>query len=405
MSRKEIRLGDKKFIFALLGLLIIYVWYELKKPQPEDWTITYHHESTEPFGAKAFQELMDPMFDDTIEHEFKTLFELIKEDSVDQNMFILANGIGLSKEETELLLEQVASGRTIFLSAFGYGGKLADTFDLKSEFQDVLGIMPAEEIEKALGGESKRTITLEWGMEKKEFTYPALGATNFFEEIDEDQLEVLATNDEGFPVLIKYENRGQLIMSTMPLSFTNYFSLLEETSAFTEAQLKLIPQDEPILRNQYYHLGRLESSSPLRVLLANASLRWATFILLIGILLFFVFQSKRQQRIIPIVTPLANLTLEFVRTLGRLYYRQSDHANLSKKRVLYWKEFVRTHYNLNTEHLNDDLKDELERKSGKEKTTIDTLVNFVKAIENEQAISDESLLLFEKKLNEFYGIE
>lgn len=398
-------MGDRKFIIALVVLLVIYVVYEMNKPQPEDWTVTFAHTSTEPFGAKALDELMSPLFEEGISHQFKSFYELIEEDSITENTLVVANVIALGKEDTDLLLEQVASGQTIFLSAFGFGGALADTFRLKAEFKEFLGIMPAEEIEKALSGEAVRRITYNIDGKEGIVQFPVIGTTNAFEPVNVDSLEVLAVNEEDRPVLLRYKNHGQLIFSTIPLSFTNYFTLLDETTAFTEAQLLLIPQDKPLIRNQYYHLGRLESSSPLRVLLGNSSLRWATFLLLFTIVLFFIFQSKREQRIIPVIRPLSNLTLEFVRTLGRLYYRQRNHGNLCQKRVLYWKEFIRSHYNLSTQQLNEDFIDELSHKSGRDERLIEELVTQVKYMESGQQFADEQLLLFEQKLNEFYGIK
>ena len=398
-------MGDQKFVIALVALLAIYIVYELNKPQPEDWSITFYHQSTQPFGAQAVEELMTPLFNDGIEHVFKSAYELSVEDSLNANTLIIANNIELDKEDTDILLNQVAIGKTIFISAFSYGGAIADTFGLKTEFEEFLGIMPPNKIEEALGGESTKKISFNHDGKAFEIDYPELGATHSFDWVNSDSLEILAVNDEERPVLIRYQNNGQLILSTIPLAFTNYFTLLEETTQFTEAQLLLIPQNQPLVRNQYYQLGRMETGTPLRVLLSNTSLRWATYVLLMGILLFFVFQSKRQQRIIPIITPLANLTLEFVQILGRLYYKQSNHNNLSHKRVLYWKDFVRTHYNLNTQDLNQDFINELSRKSGKNETMVSALVSLVNIIEDRKAISDSVLLKFEKNLNEFYGIE
>jgi len=393
-----------KFVIALILLLIIYVAFELNKPQPEDWRPTFSHESSEPFGAEALNELMEPLFKKEIRDEYETIYEL-NEEGVDGNTLIIANAIGLAKKDADLLFSAVESGKTVFLSAFGYGGSIVDTFGLKAEFQEFLGVMPPEEIQQSLGGEATYEITFDMDGEQRVVDYPVLGAANSFEPFESDSLEVLAKNEEGRPVLVRYRNNGQLLLSTMPLAFTNYFTLLPQTTAFTEWKIQLIPEDELLIRNQYYQLGRLESSTPLRVLLGNRALRWTTFLLLVIMVVFFLFQSKRQQRIIPIITPLSNLTLEFVQTLGRLYYRQSDHANLGKKRIVYWKEFVRSHYNLNTQILNDVFIDELAKKSGKDQDMLTLLIKYINAIEEGRSVTDADLLKFEEKLNEFYGIE
>ena len=134
-------MGDKKFVIILLLLLAVYVAYELNKPQPEDWTVTYHYDSTEPFGGKAVEELMAQLFDSAISHQYKSFYELFEEDSLYKNNLVVANGIGLGKDDTEMILEQVSAGRTIFISAFGFGGALADTLGIKAEFQEFLGFV------------------------------------------------------------------------------------------------------------------------------------------------------------------------------------------------------------------------------------------------------------------------
>ena len=393
-----------KYIIALVALVVIYIVYELNKPKPTDWSVTFSHHSSTPFGSKALHELAPNMFlGNTLNSSNRTVFELYKEDGIEDNMLIVASGIGLGKEDTEIILDQVAEGKTVLLSAFAYGGMLADTFGLVSETQDVIRLMPPKEIEAALLGESTVSINLKMGTNQT-FQYPELGATSSFEPVESDSLEVLAENEAGNPVLLRYRNNGQLIFSSLPLAFTNYFTLLTETTGFTEAQLSLFPEGEPIVHNQYYQLGRMESGSPLRAVLAIPALRWATFVLLLGLLAFLIFQAKRKQRIIPVVRPLANLTLEFVQTLGRLYYRQSDHQNLAAKRILYWKEFVRSHYNLPTQHLNEAFTNELVKKSGKEKAQVEVLVKHIQLIQAGEHVSEDLLLNFEKKLNEFYGI-
>ena len=394
-----------KYIIALILLLAVYTFYELNKPTPTNWSVTFTNQSSDPFGSKAMHELTPGMFlGNEMQTSFRTVFEMYEEDGAEDNLLIVANGIGFGEEDTELILNKVSEGKTILLSAFEQGGFLVDTFGLVSETQEVLRMMPPNEIEAALSGESTVDITLNWNGTEHTFQYPELGATSFFEPIESDSLEVLAKNEAGNPVLLRYKNNGQLIFSAMPLAFTNYFALLPETTGFTEAQLSLFPEGSPITHNEYYQLGRMESASPLRALLANPSLRWATFVLLLGLLAFLIFQAKRKQRIIPVVTPLVNLTLEFVQTLGRLYYRQSNHQNLAAKRILYWKEFVRTHYNLPTQHLNEAFAKELVKKSGKDEALIEVLIKHIQLVQSGEPVSDGLLLNFEKKLNEFYGI-
>jgi hypothetical protein len=114
---------------------------------------------------------------------------------------------------------------------------------------------------------------------------------------------------------------------------------------------------------------------------------------------------KRRQRIIPIIAPLKNTTLEFVNTLGSLHFRQSNHVNLAKKRVLYWLDFVRSHYNISASQIDKEFIMELANKSGKEKAMIELLVHTVIKVQDGGNLEETELLAFEKLLNKFYGLE
>ena len=91
--------------------------------------------------------------------------------------------------------------------------------------------------------------------------------------------------------------------------------------------------------------------------------------------------------------------------LGRLYYRQHDHTGLAKKRILYWKDFVRSNYHLQTNRLDDDFINELVRKSGRSDTMVRGLVMLASQVMENQMLEKSDLMLLEKRLNEFYKVK
>ena len=102
---------------------------------------------------------------------------------------------------------------------------------------------------------------------------------------------------------------------------------------------------------EYYQLGRMEAQTPLRYILTQRSLKWALYILMIAILIFMVFELKRKQRVIPVLVPLKNETMDFVKTIARLYFQKKDHKNLASKKILHFMEFLKHQLNID---LNDD---------------------------------------------------
>lgn len=392
---------ENKYIILLVALIVVYVFYEIQKPRPENWTPTYNFVDQDAFGGNALYQLSPALFKgEELRSYFKTLFELNEEDDP-QNLLVIANQLAFNKEETELLLNWAHDGKTVLVAAQSFDGFLADTLSLNAREEAVFFSFSPKDISAALAGEVKERIT--W--DQQVFDYPYLGALASFDRPN-SEIKVLAKNGQNRPVLMKYPHgKGAIYLSSMPLAFTNYFTLLPETTTYTEGLMRLFPSEEVPLHIEYYQMGRLASGSQIRALLREPALRMATYVLMGVLLIFLVFQAKRRQRIIPTLAGNPNLSLEFVSTLGSLYYRQLDHQNLLKKRILYWKEYVRTHYYLNTSHLDEAFVNELANKSGKSKAAIQALTNRVVVVEEGKNLTGENVMKdLENRLNEFYGI-
>lgn len=397
---------DKKYMIFLIVVIILYVVYELQKPKQLNWTSTYHVNHSIPFGAKATHDLIKDLFDDeALTSSYKTIYELVNEENLTENLLVVADGISLDDNDVNALLEHVDNGATVLLSARGFGGPITDTLGFSVAVKDPTLAYDFKAIQEALSGEALETVSLKFG-DRSEYGFSTIATMSYFGRVDEEKLEVLAVNEGNEPVLVRHKKlEGSLLVSTMPLAFSNYFVLNEETTRFTSSLLSLFPKDEAIMHNEYYQLGRLEAQTPLRVLLSNPSLKWAFFILLFTLLIFIFFESKRRQRIIPLIVPLKNMSVEFVETLGRLYYRQNDHLKLAEKRVQYWKDYVRGHYNLRIDQLDDRFAKDLANKSGVTPKSINVLLEFIKRVEAGVAINQGELMQIEKQLNAFYGIK
>src|SRR5579871_5141807 len=90
------------------------------------------------------------------------------------------------------------------------------------------------------------------------------------------------------------------------------------------------------------------------VLFLNRYLKWAYRIALITVIIFVFFEIKRRQRIIPVIEPLRNSTLDFVRTVGGVYFHQHNNKNIAEKKIQYFFEFIRSHFYLSTVYLDDE---------------------------------------------------
>ena len=99
-------------------------------------------------------------------------------------------------------------------------------------------------------------------------------------------------------------------------------------------------------------------------------MKWAFWLLLLLFMLIYLIESKRKERMIPVIAPVRNTSLDFVRTIGRLYYQRKDNLNLANKMSVHFLGHVRSKYNLQTSFLDQEFTDRLTYKSGYNKEAV-----------------------------------
>jgi hypothetical protein len=176
------------------------------------------------------------------------------------------------------------------------------------------------------------------------------------------------------------------------VAFTNFHLLKGNHHEYAEKVMSCIPKGEVFwcIQNQ---TGEVISDSPMRYILSQPALKWAWNIFLIGMLVFIFFNAKRKQRIVPIIKPLANTTVDFTKTIGNLYYQEGDHNNIIDKKIIYFLEKVRNEYLIDTHRLDDDFIKKLHLKSGKKLEDIQNVVSLINAYRKNNYLSIEDDLL------------
>ncbi|HEV7382477.1 MAG TPA: DUF4350 domain-containing protein, partial [Dyadobacter sp.] len=128
----------------------------------------------------------------------------------------------------------------------------------------------------------------------------------------------------------------------------------------------------------------------------------AAFILtLIGLVAYAVFAGKRKQRVIPIINPPANVSLEFVQTISNMYYRKKDHANLAEKVAQQFWMYVRERFGI-TQHRFQvaELEELLSKSSGLSRQETSALLT--ELYDETGTWSGQRLIDLNTKLEDFY---
>ena len=188
------------------------------------------------------------------------------------------------------------------------------------------------------------------------------------------------------------------MLHTQPAAFTNFHLLKENHHEYAQKIISYIPKNDLfwLTKNQN---GDIVSQSPMRYILSQPALRWAWWLFLIGTLVFMIFNAKRKQRIVPILPPLPNTTVDFVKTIGNLYFQEGNHDLIIDKKIVYFLEKIRTDYLLDTNKLDEDFIKKLHQKSGKNSLDIQKLVYLIQAHrKNPHESMEEDLIKINKAI-------
>ena len=204
--------------------------------------------------------------------------------------------------------------------------------------------------------------------------------------------------------------KGEFLLHTTPLAFTNLF-LVEKrglgyaSKAFSHLKSGPIYWDERLYDpfGDYAGGGGMgNKESPLKYVLSQPALAWAWYILLGMAVFYLIFRAKRRQRVIPVLEKNTNTSLEFIGTIGRLFFIQNNHRQLAAQKMRLFLIFVRERYHLPTKELNEQFAKGLAIRSDVPEEHIYKIVKLNQNIGNSGFLSETTLVDFHRLLERFY---
>lgn len=368
----------KIYIVFLIALMALIVVVDVNRPRPINWTPSFDIKSKIPFGLKVFQEEKDTYFkgDSVIEirvtpYEFFDAYydfdTLVNTYSIKGTFLAIDNYYEIDESSTEEILYYVSHGNDAFLSMNSFSYKLMDSlkFEIQNHYFE-------DRIETYLANNK---------VDDKEYQMK-MGVSGYhFSSFDTLKTTVLGyqkTKDSTYVNYIKVAHgNGNFYFHTQPFAFTNYYLLKDRNYQYAEKVLSYVPKG-----NIYWYPNKTYNStasdSPMRFILSHDGLKWAWYLFLIGMIIFMIFNAKRKQRIIPIIKPLENTTVDFTKTIGNLYFQEGNHDTIMEKKIIYFLEKIRQDYLIDTQNLDTDFIKKLHQKSGKEITLIEKAVLLIK---------------------------
>ncbi|WP_396590257.1 DUF4350 domain-containing protein [Allomuricauda sp. R78024] len=400
---------DKKskivlIIFSLVVVGIIVA--EIVRPKPINWRPSYTASSKIPFGCYVLYNELSTIFNgsdiDTVE---ESVYDVLvdRDKSIESNYIFINEYINLDKQETNQMLDYVSDGNTIFISATGFGNYLSDTLNIsiESDYNLKEGSTKLSLTHKEL---KSKKFDLSRGIYNSHFT--SVDSTNttilgHITYLKEDFIDAKPAQKFRKANFIKTKfGKGHFILNTTPQAYSNFY-MLKGNQEYVSHTFSYLKDKEVLYWDNYKKAGRVIINSPMRFVLNQPALKWSYYLMISGVLLFVFFKSKREQRIIPVIEPLKNSSVEFAQAVGSLYNQNKDFTDLINKKLNYFLEHVRSHFHIDTSKLNDKTIQVLAAKSGKGIEETKNLIDYIIKLKNKATHTEQDSIELNKKITAF----
>lgn len=388
--------GLRRYLIIGGLLLIVYMVMQYYKPKPIDWSPTYLKEDKIPYGTYILYERLHDLFPKArIDVRRKAIYNTLKEDTISgrANYLLIAPEVNIDKLDYAQMVQYMQKGNHIFIAASRIKGVLFDT--LQTSLSNNLYFKNGKKyainfVNPAL----KRDI---------DYYFDKGICEQYFAKVDTNRATVLSMRQGEMPNFVRYTyGKGALYILPNPELFSNFNLLREDGANYAAKALSYLPNSERLLWDEYFTRPDSGNQSELRVLFKYDQLRWAYYITLFSLIAFVLFEIKRRQRIIPVISRPKNTSVEFVETVGRVYYQQRNNRDIADKKINYWLEYLRNKYRLRTVNLNEEFKETLLGRTGATAETIEALFVELQYLSGGYSVSDQDLIRLNKLIEQFY---
>ena len=380
-------------IYIIIGsiLLIIYLVIQYNKPAPVNWQPSLAAADKIPFGTFVLRERLTDIFPGAkVTNTNQSVYNFFRRQIKPGNYIIIAKSVTITKADFEQMVKYIRAGNNVFISTFTWDGAFANKLRLETGVEDDNKAASIKFNSKSLKNSSS-------------YKFDKDISTQYFSSIDTARATIISSNKNGKANYVRYRfGKGSLLLCANPELFTNYSLLKPQGADYAAKALSFLPAHSNIYWDQYQNKDIAIHRSPLRVFFTSPRLQWAFYISLLGLALFVLFEVKRRQRVIPIIAPLKNSTVDFVEVVGKVYYERRDNANIAHKKILYLLSFLREQYQLKTTQLDKEFAESLVWKTGADTAFVQDLVDYINYIGQQNTVNDKELIELNRLIEKFY---
>lgn len=411
--------GRTGFILFIAVFLLLIYWVEVSKPKSFDWRVTYKPESGEPFGCKLFDEMMSKTMPKGYKVTSRDLQSLALDSTEmgNNNILLLSEDNALHSsfsERLDAIYTLLRAGCNVMVAQDNFAS-LTEELDIDRSdwmWKDFTNFARKGNIfihdtlmwKAPTTGYPTRTYTLhqllsgntmvvssdKWQklIYKREGVLP-YGYDVEDDQDDDDEEDMTRIEREDSVVFMRRKiGNGYLYLLTAPELLSNY-SITHDHTANLALRIMNELSDKPTIKTTAYlpkETGVDGTISSLSYIASKSPLLLAYRLSLLAILLFFIFNAKRRQRIIRVVPEPVNHQLEYVKQIGTLYYQKGDHADMVLKKFKYLKERLRREVQIDISEPSGDEESlpQLSALTGYSQHHLKTVISWLRVLERQQ---------------------
>ncbi len=408
---------------GVMVVILILVLVFRDSAEQYNWEQEHKPDETQPYDNDLIFNLLQARTDDD---SFYNMTGTIEEDLKPSKITGPASYVFIgvqnhyTREDLDSLLAFVANGNNAFLSvnelSYGLGDALQisycgehDADDVHRTFTDTAANLNL--IHPNLKLKDPLKLVYKPINKAKTYTWKYFFIDSWCETNDRVAKLGKIEKQHNF-IKVPYED-GFFYLHSTPIVFTNYYMRDSSTLAYAQNVFAHLPDgaiywDEG---SRYYHYNDESpqsrdrnpfGQSQLKYILSEPAMKWAFYTLLAGVVLYIMFYMKRRQKIIPVVEPYANTSVEYVQTVGGLYFMKQEHRKLTDQQFKLFLTFVRNRYRLNTQQLDEEFMKRLAMNSMLEPEKIRYIFGQQQGFIGREAISETELIDFNRSLEYFY---
>ncbi|MDV7698533.1 hypothetical protein N6B72_16525 [Chryseobacterium soli] len=354
----------KIYAVIFIVVMVILALLEVNKKETTDWRKNFDVNKKTPFGLFVFNNEVKDLFKNNLKKIEQTPYDYYNQHpKKPHNILVIESDI--DEESWRKILDEVSKGSDAMLIVNDIPRKISDSigyYDSEISFKE-------ENVLKLTDKQYQNDfIKLDKFPSGRGFTFIKPQVEVLGKTIEKDN------GDQANFIKVKF-GKGNIYVHSEPLFLTNYYLLKPGNIKYTQDVFSYLQDKETLW---FVESNTKTSRFFMRFILSNPALKYAWWLFLGGLVLFIFFNAKRKQRIVPIIEPLKNTSVDFVKSIGNLYLQEGDFHDMMAKKAQYFLHKIRLDLLIDTQNLDEDFIKKLQLKTGKPIEMIQEAVSLIK---------------------------